>query len=146
SGQGAHYEVKEGVPGGGRLWKDTLSELLGPPRDPAAPLEDRHRDIARSAQATYENAFFNLLRAMRRRYDTDAVVLAGGCAYNSVANGKILERSPFRKVYVQSAGGDAGGAIGAAFSTWHKVKGDAAKRHFVMDHAYWGPSAAPDEI
>jgi carbamoyltransferase len=146
SGEGANYTVKDGIPSGGRLWSDALSELLGPARDPAQPLEDRHRDIARSAQATYEGAFFNLLRALHRRYGTDAVVVAGGCAYNSVANGKIFERSPFKHVYVQSAGGDAGGAIGAAFAVWHKVEGDKAKRHFVMDHAYWGPSATPDEI
>ncbi len=146
SGDGANYTVKDGIPSGGRLWSDALGELLGAPRDPAQPLEDRHRDIARSAQATYENAFFNLLDALHRRYDCDTVVLAGGCAYNSVANGKIFERSPFKKVYVQSAGGDAGGAIGAAFATWHKVEGDRARRHFVMDHAYWGPSATPDEI
>ncbi|MFI4999059.1 MAG: carbamoyltransferase [Reyranellales bacterium] len=145
-GDGANYTVKDGIPSGGRLWSDALSELLGSPRDPAQPLEDKHRDIARSAQATYENAFFNLLRALHHRYDSDAIVLAGGCAYNSVANGKIFERSPFKKVYIQSAGGDAGGSIGAAFSTWHKVGGDRARRHFVMDHAYWGPSATPDGI
>ncbi len=146
SGEGANYTVKDGIPSGGRLWSDALTDVLGPPRDPAQPLEDRHRNIARSAQATYENAFFHLLHALHRRYGTDTVVLAGGCAYNSVANGKIFDRSPFRKVYVQSAGGDAGGSIGAAFATWHKVEGDKAKRHFVMDHAYWGPSATPDEI
>jgi len=146
SGEGADYTVKDGIPSGGRLWSDALSELLGPPRDPAAPLEDKHRDIARSAQVTYESAFFNLLGALHKRYDTDAVVLAGGCAYNSVANGKVFERSPFKKVYVQSAGGDAGGAIGVAFATWHKVEGDKARRHFVMDHAYWGPSATPEQV
>jgi len=63
-----------------------------------------------------------------------------------VANGKVLERSPFKKLYVQSAGGDAGGAIGAAFATWHRLGGASAKRRFVMDHAYWGPSATPDQI
>ncbi|MBL6616307.1 MAG: carbamoyltransferase [Reyranella sp.] len=146
SGEGANYQVKDGIPSGGRLWSDALTELLGPPRDPVAPLEDRHRDIARSAQVTYENAFFNLLGAMHRRYASDALVLAGGCAYNSVANGKVLERSPFKKLYVQSAGGDAGGAIGAAFATWHKLGGAEARRHFVMDHAYWGPQATPDQI
>jgi carbamoyltransferase len=146
SGEGASYSVKDGIPSGGRLWSDALSELLGPPRDPSAPLEDKHRDIARSAQVTYENAFFHLLGALHERYRTDALVLAGGCAYNSVANGKILERSAFRHVYIQSAGGDAGGSIGAAFATWHKVEGDKAKRHFVMDHAYWGPWATPEEI
>ncbi len=146
SGEGANFQVKEGIPSGGKLWSDALSELLGPPRDPAAPLEDHHRNIARSAQVTYENAFFNLLTTLHKRYQTDAVVLAGGCAYNSVANGKILERTPFKHVYVQSAGGDAGGAIGGAFATWHKVEGEKAKRHFVMDHSYWGPSATPDQV
>jgi len=146
SGRGANYQVKDGIPSGGRLWTDRLAELLGPARDPKAPLEDRHRDIARSAQVTYENAFFNLLNALHARYGADAVALAGGCAYNSVANGKVLERTPFKKLYVQSAGGDAGGAIGAAFATWHKTGGADAKRHFVMDHAYWGPSATPEQI
>ncbi|MCA0301417.1 MAG: carbamoyltransferase [Proteobacteria bacterium] len=146
SGEGANYQVKDGIPSGGRLWSDALAELLGPARDPKAPLEDRHRDIARSAQVTYENAFFNLLAATHRKYGSDAVVLAGGCAYNSVANGKVLERSPFKKLYVQSAGGDAGGAIGAAFATWHRLGGASARRHFVMDHAYWGPSYTPEEV
>jgi carbamoyltransferase len=145
SGQGANYQVKDGIPSGGRIWNDRMPSLLGPARDPAVPLEDRHRDIARSAQATYEEAFFNLLGALHRRYGLDTVVLAGGCAYNSVANGKVFDRSPFRKVYVQSAGGDAGGAIGAAFATWHKVD-STARRHFVMDHAYWGPSATKREV
>ena len=146
SGEGANYSVKDGIPSGGRLWSDALTELLGPARDPSAPLEDKHRNIARSAQVTYENAFFNLLGALHKRYGSDAVVIAGGCAYNSVANGKIFDRSPFKKVYVQSAGGDAGGSIGAAFATWHRLGGERAKRHFVMDHAYWGPSATPAEI
>jgi carbamoyltransferase len=146
SGEGANYQVKDGIPSGGQLWSAALTRLLGPARDPGAPLEDRHRDIARSAQVTYESAFFNLLHAVHRRYGIDAVVLAGGCAYNSVANGKVLERSPFRKLYVQSAGGDAGGAIGAAFAAWHKLGGASVRRHFVMDHAYWGPSATREQI
>ena len=144
SGEGANYTVKDGIPSGGRLWSQELATLLGPARDPGAPLEQRERDIARSAQVTYENAFFHLLTALHARYGTDAVVISGGCAYNSVANGKIFDRTPFRKVYVQSAGGDAGGSIGAAFATWQKV--DGGKRHFVMDHSYWGPSATPEEI
>ena len=62
---------------------------------------------------------------------------------NSVANGKVRRVTPFRRVYVQAAAGDAGGAIGAAFSVWHKLGG---KRSFVMDHAYWGPEFGPDDI
>src|SRR5262249_57966853 len=63
--------------------------------------------------------------------------LAGGCAMNSVANGKVRRMTPFRRVYVQPAAGDAGGAIGSAFAVWHQLGG---KRTFVMDHAYWGPA------
>ena len=62
---------------------------------------------------------------------------------NSVANGKIRRMTPFRRVYVQSAAGDAGGAIGAAFAVWHQLGG---ARSFVMDHAYWGPQFSPAEI
>src|SRR5262249_27465038 len=76
-GEGPNYGVEEGFPPGGGLWGDALADLLGPARDPAAPLEDRHRGIARSAQVTYENAFFNLRGAVHRRYGSDALVLAG---------------------------------------------------------------------
>jgi carbamoyltransferase len=67
--------------------------------------------------------------------------LAGGCANNSVANGKIRRETPFRRVYVHAAPGDASGAIGAAFAVWHEQGG---ARNFVMDHAYWGPSFDED--
>ncbi len=145
--EGSKYEVRDGMPSGGRIWSPAMAELLGPARGKEEPLEQRHKDIARSAQAMYEKAFFNLLAALHRRYGLDAVVLSGGCAYNSVANGKLYEDSPFRNCYIQSAGGDAGGAIGAAFHVWHSLpESRDVPRHFVMDHAYWGPSATTEEI
>ena len=123
SGEGANYSVKDGIPSGGRLWSDALTELLGPARDPAAPLEDRHRDIARSAQVTYENAFFNLLQARC----TSATAPTPSCSPAAApttrwptARSSSARRSS--SVYIQSAGGDAGGSIGAAFATWHKVE------------------------
>src|ERR1051326_8470999 len=70
--------------------------------------------------------------------------VAGGCGYNSVANGLIFDRSPFRDVYIQAAAGDAGGAIGAAYCVWNEILGNA--RAFVMDHAYWGPEYSDDDI
>ena len=84
----------------------------------------------------YEEAFFHLIGTLHERYGLTDLALAGGCAMNSVANGKVRRMTPFRRVYVQSAAGDAGGAIGAAFALWHKLGG---ARSFVMDHAYWGP-------
>lgn len=55
---------------------------------------------------------------------------------NSVANGKITTQTPFREVYVQSAAGDAGGAVGAAYTVWHELGGARTRAH---EHAYWGP-------
>ena len=92
---------------------------------PDDPLDDRHRDVARSVQAMYEEAFFHLIGRLHERYGLDDLTLAGGCAMNSVANGKVRRMTPFRRVYVQSAAGDAGGAIGAAFALWHKLGGVA---------------------
>jgi carbamoyltransferase len=91
----------------------------------------------------YEDAFFHLIRPLQKRLALTDIALAGGCAMNSVANGKIRRMTPFRRVYVQSAAGDAGGAIGAAYAVWHKLRGT---RCFVMDHAYWGPHFSSIEI
>jgi carbamoyltransferase len=130
------FEWSGGSPEFGDLFTPALEDLLGPRRAPSDPLENRHRDIARSAQATYEETFFNLLNLLYQRHPIPTIALAGGCAMNSVANGKVRRMTPFKKVYVQSAAGDAGGAIGSAFVVWHREGG---RRSFVMDHAYWGP-------
>jgi carbamoyltransferase len=130
------YEWHGGEPSCGQLFSQVLVEEFGPPRDPDAPIEARHRNLAFATQAVYEDAFFHLLAALQSRYGHGAIALAGGCAYNSVANGKIKDRTAFRQIYLQSAAGDAGGAIGAALAVWHRTGGRAAP----MTHAFWGPS------
>ncbi|MBA2672795.1 carbamoyltransferase C-terminal domain-containing protein [Ramlibacter sp.] len=130
------FQKGDGSPNFGKLFGQGMVDLLGTPRFPDEPLEQRHKDMARSAQAMYEEAFFHLLNALHAKYGLDAVAIAGGCGMNSVANGKVTLRTPFRQVYVQSAAGDAGGAIGAAYSVWHKLGGARGPAH---DHAYWGP-------
>lgn len=138
------YVWEAGEPAVGKLYTQALEELLGPARRADEDLTQRHRDIARSVQAVYEEAFFNLLTQVQARHGSEHLALAGGCAMNSVANGKVTLRTPFKRVYVQSAAGDAGGAIGAAFEVWNRISG--AKRRFVMDHACWGPQFANGEI
>lgn len=137
------YEWDDGIPVFGELFSPALAELLGPARGKDEPLEQRHKDLARSVQAMYEEAFFHLLNALHEKHGLAAVAVAGGCGMNSVANGKIALQTPFRQVYVQSAAGDAGGAIGAAFDVWHRLGGE---RRFRMDHAYWGPGFDPEKI
>lgn len=146
------YQWSGGSPHVGTLFSAQLEDLLGPARKDGEPLEQKHRDLARSAQAMYEEAFFNILGVLHRRHKCDSIALAGGCAMNSVANGKVMRQTPYRRVYVQSAAGDAGGAIGAAIQVSHALgvkpapaprsvlHGDAITARTVMDHAYLGPS------
>ena len=137
------YEWEGGTPTVGALFSQGLVDLMGPARGTGEPLTQRHKDIARSVQTMYEEAFFHLLNTLHARHKLDAVAVAGGCGMNSVANGKILLKTPFMQVYVQSAAGDAGGAIGAAYSVWHKLGGARGPVH---DHAYWGPHFNNDQI
>ena len=137
------YEWENGSPSVGILYSPKLVDLLGPARAPDQPLEQSHKDLARSIQAMYEEAFFHLLNALHARHGIDQLAIAGGCGMNSVANGKVTLRTPFKEVYVQSAAGDAGGAIGAAYAVWHQLGGARGPQ---MDHAYWGPGASDADI
>ena len=137
------YQWDNGAPTVSQLFSPALAELLGPARQPDEPLQKRHQDLAHSVQAAYERAFFHLLDHAQRTSGETHVALAGGCAMNSVANGKISQRTSFKKSYVQAAAGDAGGAIGAAMI--------AGQRHGVtprsaMQHAYWGPAYTETQI
>jgi len=132
------YEWSGGEPQVSALYSQALVDLLGPVRTGDEPVEQRHKDIARSAQAMYEEALFHLLFTLHARYRIDTLALAGGCAMNSVANGRIYANTPFRRLYVQPAAGDAGGALGAAIVADERRSGAAPRA--AMSHAYWGPA------
>lgn len=137
------YEWSNGLPRVGMLYSEELIKLLGSPRRAGDRLTQRHKDIAHSIQLMYEEAFFHLLNNVYKKYKIENLTLAGGCAMNSVANGKIHLKTPFKSIYIQAAAGDAGGAIGSALVTWHKnhnVRGE------VHNHAYWGPSFSNELI
>ncbi|MFM7266213.1 MAG: carbamoyltransferase [Cyanobium sp.] len=137
------HQWSHGAPVVGSHWTPALEELLGPARRPEDPLEQRHRDIARSAQAMYEEAFSHLLRALHAAHPVDQLCIAGGCGANSVANGKVTVATPFREVFVQAAAGDAGGALGAALEVWHQLGG---RRSTPMANAYLGSRPGPGEV
>ena len=138
------FEWEGGSPSASRMYSDKLIERFGPARGPKDDLTQDHRDMAHSIQAMYEEAFFHLLNSLHSQQPTDNLVLAGGCGMNSVANGKVQRRSPFKNVFVQAAAGDAGGAIGAALGAWVQHAPDA-KRH-PMRHAYLGPKFSAQDI
>lgn len=120
-----------------RLFSDKLVKLLGPPRDPGEPLEQREQDVAWAMQARFEEIFFHLLRRLSSKVPGKHLAMAGGCALNSVANGKIFDETGFERTWIQPAAGDEGLSLGAALYAWHSILGNP--RSFVMQNAYWGP-------
>lgn len=132
------------TPGQRTLYSQKLVELLGPARNADDPIDDRHRAIAASVQAVFEEASFHILRGLWKRTRSPRLCLAGGCMMNSVLAGKILQETPFEALFVQPAAGDAGIALGAAFSLWHERLGRS--RGFVMEHAFWGSRCDTREV
>ena len=128
----------------GKLFSGELPRRLGSVRAPEEPLEQRHRNLACSLQARLEEVYLGMLKKLAERTGLKAVCLAGGVAFNCVANGKIFDRTPFEQVYVQPAAGDGGLSVGAAFHVWHQKL--RKPRSFVMEHAYWGPGFSREEI
>jgi carbamoyltransferase len=128
----------------GKLFSGEMSRRLGAARRPEEDLEQRHRNLAASLQARLEEVYLGMLRKLATATGLKSICLAGGVAFNCVANGKIFESTPFEQVYVQPAAGDAGLAVGAAYYVWNQKLGKP--RSFVMDHAYWGPGFSAEEI
>ena len=127
----------------GKLYSDHLEKRLGSARE-AGSVESRHQNIASSLQARLEDSVLSLLNQLNRLYGVKKLCMAGGVAFNCVANGQIFDRTPFEEVYIPTAAGDAGLAIGAAFYVSHQVLG--RPRSFKMDDAYWGPQFTNEQI
>ncbi len=128
----------------GKMYSERMAQSLGPVRDPAAPIEQRHKNLACSLQARLEEVYLGMLSRLAAETGMESVCLAGGVAFNCVANGKITASTGFKNVYVHPAAGDAGLAVGAAQFVWHQLLGNP--REFVMEHAYWGPEFSREEI
>ncbi|MFQ5409748.1 MAG: carbamoyltransferase [Anaerolineales bacterium] len=140
-------------------------DLLGAPRTPEAefftalthPKRDHpdwsdavaqrnqyYADVAASIQRTTEEMLLRMANEAHQRTGLSKLCMAGGVALNSVANGRILQETPFEEVFIQPAAGDSGGALGAALYAYHVLLGQPRK--FVMEHAYWGKAYGEDEI
>lgn len=163
------YRWDEGSPQTGQLYSERLAALLGPARNRNEPVLDRHKSIAYGTQQVYQKALVHLLTYLQRRpgqsgttqsgttqspttqspttqsrTDQTRLVIAGGCAMNSLANGVITRDTGFEEVYVQPAPGDAGGAFGAAAVVSARL--GQPTQGLTMSHAYWGPQARESDI
>jgi carbamoyltransferase len=141
---GSEITWEEGSPIIGKLYSDYLEKRLGEAREANSAVERRHENIAASLQARLEDSVLSLLNKVHELYGVKKLCLAGGVAFNCVANGMIFERTPFENVYIPPAAGDAGLAVGSAYYVHHQILNQP--RSFVMDHAYWGPQFTREQI
>jgi carbamoyltransferase len=127
-----------------RHFSDRMIEMFGEPRVPYSEITQRDMDLAFAMQHCFEEVFFHLLKGLHQLVPTEEIVMAGGCALNSVANGKLFDRTPFRQTYIQPAAGDEGLAIGVALHTYHSVL--KQPRRFAMKDSYLGPEYSDEHI
>jgi carbamoyltransferase len=126
------------------VYSNKLIERFGPSREDGEYITERHENLASSLQKLTEDVIFDLLNSLYKDTECNKLCIAGGVGYNSVANGKIYDRTPFEEVYIQPASGDAGTSLGAAFYVYNTLSGK--ERDFIMNHAYWGPEFSNEEI
>ena len=127
-----------------------FDELFGgPPREPESKLTQKEMDLARSVQEVTEEIMLRMARTAHRETGLDNLCLAGGVALNCVGNGKLLREGPFKRLWIQPASGDAGGALGAAQLIWYRQGGQTrttVPSQDTMQGAYLGPSYSAVEI
>ena len=111
--------------------------LFGSPRQPTEEITQRHRDLAASAQCVLEETLLHLGRHLRSLTQATSLCLAGGVAYNCVANGRLRAELGFEHVYVPPAAGDSGAALGAAL--WWTARRRPAGTRSILSDAYLGP-------
>ena len=127
-----------------RHFSRRMEELFGPPRQPDSEITQRDMDLAYAMQHCFEDVFFHLLNDLHTHVPLPHLAMAGGCALNSVANGKLFARTPFSHTWIQPAAGDEGLAIGAALHTYHAVL--KQPRNFAMKNSYLGPEFTDSRI
>jgi len=120
------------------IFLEETVKTLGKNRLPTEEVTSQHMDIAKSAQVVLEEVLFHMTNHLYSKTKADKLCLAGGVALNCVANGKLLDNTPFRQIFVQPAAGDAGTSLGAALHVYHRHTNEP--RSYQMKDAYLGPS------
>ncbi len=136
--------------GGLRMTNRRFEKLFGgPPRKPETEITEREMDIAASIQAVTEEIVLKMVNHVFKETGKKYLCMAGGVALNCVANGRILRESPFEEIWIQPAAGDAGGALGAALSVWHRFLGkerNVSKGSDSQMGSYLGPAFSNETV
>lgn len=118
-------------------------DAFGPARGAGQEVTDVHRAVAHGLQAATEEALLGLARRLHGATGLSAVVMAGGVAMNSAANGRLERDGPFSQVWIQPSAGDGGTAVGAALAVWHEIAGGEARHRWTSDR--FGPAFSAEE-
>ncbi len=130
---------------GKKIWySKKLLDLFGPARIPESGIKEKYKDIAASLQKRYEDIVMHMVNYLYKVTKSENLCLAGGCALNSVANGKILKESKFKEIFIQPAANDAGTSLGVAFYIYNQILNKP--RNYVMDNVYLGPEYNDKQI
>ncbi|HEX3083099.1 MAG TPA: carbamoyltransferase C-terminal domain-containing protein, partial [Pyrinomonadaceae bacterium] len=144
STQGVEMSWDNGSPQIGRIFSDAFGETFGGARVPNSELTERDRDLAASLQLRLEEVAYHVLNHLHDETGLTDLGLAGGVAYNSVMNGKILNQTPFRRVFVQPAAGDSGTAIGVCYEIWNEQRAKGKQNaEFTRDSVSPGQANQP---
>jgi carbamoyltransferase len=120
-----------------QYYSQEIIKMFGRPRAAGEPLEDSHKDIAKSLQVHLEKVAVDAAQWLHDKTAESNLVMAGGVALNGLMNNAIRTHTPFSNIFIQPASNDAGIPIGAALFVNHKIL--RRPRTFNMTHAYWGP-------
>jgi len=138
------YYVATGSPFFDNLFSAEFENLFGPARNINEPVTKFHKDLAASMQKVFEEVVINKLNEVHKIYNIDTLCMAGGCAFNSSLNGKILKQTKYKNIYISPNVGDAGGAIGAALIT--SSFNDQKFKNTKMVNPFLGPKYSNDYI
>lgn len=127
-----------------QMWNKKFERLFGRPRKPEDRITERDKNIAASIQQVTEDIYFKMLNHLYALTGSKHLCLSGGVALNALANGKIYEKTPFKKIYVFGAAGDSGNAVGAALYVYHSILGN--KRRQIARNLYLGSKYENNEI
>src|SRR6201991_1624956 len=130
-----------------RMHSDEMVSLFGhQPRQPPTEVLEFHKDLARSLQYVLEEILMDKLQYLHKLTGSENLCMAGGVALNCVANGRIKREGPFKRMFVQPAAGDSGGALGAAAIAHKRPTNGSTESLSIFRHAYLGPAFNSEEV
>jgi len=128
-----------------KMFNQKLCQLLGAPaRQPDSKMTSRYEDIAAATQLVFEETLFSLLKHLYQKHPIPNLILSGGSALNSLANGKILKNTLFKKLYITPDPGDGGASLGAALYTYHCLLKNPKTK--TLQSPYLGPEFDQSQI